>query len=116
MLYLVALGFLFGSATHALDFVHFGWWPYRFGPPPLNIFWNALVVLDAAIAGLIFAGWRVAGLASASIVMIADVAANTYAWLGLGFDAFAISVPVQSAFLGLVLATSIVSRGPRPSL
>ena len=114
-LYLVALGFAFGAATHALDFVHFGWWPYRFGPPLLNVFWNALVVLDAAVVVLILTGWRAAGLAVASVVMIADVAANTYAWLGLGFGAFAISVPLQSAFLGLVLITAIVSRRRRSS-
>jgi len=115
MLYLVALGFAFGTATHTLDFVHFGWWPYRFGPLPLNIFWNALVVLDAAIVVLIVAGWRTAGLALASLVMIADVAANTYAWLGLGFSAFAVSVPLQSAFLGFVLITAIVASRHRAS-
>lgn len=115
MLYLVALGFAFGAATHALGFVHYGWWPYRFGPPLLNVFWNALVVLDAAVVVVIVAGRRAAGLALASAVMIADVAANSYAWLGLGFGAFAISVPLQSAFLGFVLITAIVSRHPRSS-
>lgn len=115
MLYLVALGFGFGAATHALDFVHFGWWPYRFGPLPLNVFWNALVVLDATIVVLIVAGRRIAGLALASSVMIVDVAANTYAWLGLGFSAFAVSVPLQSAFLGFVLMTTIVTRRHRTS-
>jgi hypothetical protein len=65
-LYLIALGFAFGAGTHALDFVHFGWWPYRFGPPPLNVFWNALVGLDAAIVVLILAGLRTAGLTMAS--------------------------------------------------
>jgi hypothetical protein len=115
MLYLVALGFAFGAATHALDFVHFGWWPYRFGPPSLNLFWNALVALDAAIVVLIVTGRRMAGLALASVVMIADVAANTYAWLELGFSAFVVSVPLQSAFLGFVLITAIVARRHRSS-
>ncbi len=105
---LVVLGFAFGAGSHALDFIRFGWLPYRFGPPVLNCFWNALVLLDGFVVGLLLAGRRRAGLAMATVVMIVDVAANSYAWFGLGFDGFAVSVPLQTAFLGVVLATTLL--------
>jgi hypothetical protein len=114
-LHLIALGFAFGTVTHGLDFIRFGWWPYRFGPPPLNVLWNALVVLDAAVVGLILSRRWTEGLGLAVLVMIVDVAANSYAWLGLGFDAFATSVPLQTVFLVFILATAAVFWRGRPS-
>lgn len=46
--------------------------------------------------------------------MIADVAANTYAWHILHVDAFATAVPVQAAFLGYILGSApIVLRSGR---
>ncbi|MBW8842733.1 MAG: hypothetical protein JF608_13215 [Sphingomonadales bacterium] len=65
-------------------------------------------MLDAAVVGLILSRRWTEGLWLAVLVMIVDIAANSYAWLGLGFDAFATSVPLQTVFLVFILATAIV--------
>lgn len=99
----VAAGFAIGAAFHAADFLRDGWWPYRFGPAPLNLFWNALLPLDLLVVALLL--WRPRiGLPFAALVIIADVAVNAYAWRWLAFDAFAGAVPVQAAFAIVVLA------------
>lgn len=99
-------GFAFGAATHGLDFVRFGFAPYRFGPPALNLFWNALVLLDAAVVALLLFGWRRAGLMLGAGILMLDVAANSYAWAALGLDEFATAVPLQAAFLGFLLGAA----------
>ncbi|MBW6522995.1 hypothetical protein KZ810_05750 [Sphingomonas sp. RHCKR47] len=99
-------GFAWGTLTHAIDWWRFGWWPYRFGPPLANAFWNALVLLDAVTVALLMRHIARGGVAMAAAVMIADVTANIYAWQVLGFERFAISVAFQAAFLGYVLGTA----------
>jgi hypothetical protein len=101
--YLLCFGY--GALTHAYDFVRYGWWPYRFGPPAANLFWNALLLLDAAVVALLLLGRRRVGLALALVVIAADVAINFYAWRVLGFDGFAVAVPVQALVLGFVLGS-----------
>ena len=44
--------------------------------------------------------------ARALAVMIADVAANAWAWRALDIDALATAVPVQAAFLGYVVGVA----------
>ena len=102
LLMVLVAGFGWGTATHAADFVRHGWWPYRFGPLALNLFWNALVFLDAAVVALLVSGRRRAGLALGAAVMAVDVAVNSYAWRGLGIGDFATAVPVQAAFAGFL--------------
>ena len=99
----IALGFAIGAMTHASDFWFYGWAPYRFGPPLLNGFWNALIVFDIAVLGLLISGWRRPALVLAVIVMLCDVAANFYAWRVLGLSDFALSLIPQAAFLGFLL-------------
>lgn len=106
----IALGvyiacFIIGAVSHMLDFVHWGPRPYRGAPLLLEVFWSALVVLDAAAAGLLLFGQRRAGLALAAIIMVGDVAANSYAVFALGIEGFAIALPLQAAFLGFVLGS-----------
>lgn len=98
--------FAAGAYNHAMDFWRDGWRPYAWGPAPLELFWTSLLVLDALVVALILRGWRRAGLALASAVMITDVAANTYAWHALNLPAFATAVPLQAAFLGFVLGSA----------
>jgi ParB/RepB/Spo0J family partition protein len=87
----IALGvyiacFTIGTVTHALDFWALGLRPYSWGPPILEAFWSSLVVLDPAAAGLLLFGKRRAGLALAAIIMVCDVAANSYAFFVLGIE------------------------------
>ncbi|WP_019515833.1 hypothetical protein [Sphingomonas sp. Mn802worker] len=99
----IVAGFVWGTLTHAADWWRYGWWPYRFGPPMLNAFWNALVLLDAMTVVLLLRRDLRAGLMLAIVVMVADVAANSYAWRMLGVTAFEGAVPIQAAFLGYVV-------------
>ncbi len=97
----------FGIAvlTHAFDFLERGWLPYRLGPLPLRVFWNALIVLDAAIVSLLLLGRLRSGLVLALTVIALDVAANTYGMLGLGLPGFEVPLLFQTAVLGFVVGT-----------
>lgn len=94
----VAAGFAIGAVSHAIDFVRYGAWPYAFGGPAFDLFWNTLLPLDVIVVALTVGRWPRAGLALAVIVMSADIVANAYAWQVLGIDAFAEAVPIQGAF------------------
>lgn len=110
---LVAAGFAIGAAFHAADFLRFGCWPYTFGPPVLNLFWNALLPIDLAIVAGLLLQWRFA-LPGALLVIAIDVVANAYAWLWLGFTAFAGALPFQAAFGVLVLMVTLRYRAGGP--
>jgi hypothetical protein len=103
LLGVIGLGFAIGFVTHALDFWWFGWAPYAFGPPALNLFWNSLVALDAAVIVLLLLGQRRWALGLALAIMLGDVAANCYAWAGVGLIEFQPALMAQSGFLGLLL-------------
>ena len=105
LLGVIGLGFAIGFTTHALDFWWFGWAPYMFGPPALNLFWNSLVVLDASVVALLLLGLRRWGLGLGLAIMLGDVAANSYAWTGLGLVAFQPALVAQTGFLGLLLGS-----------
>jgi hypothetical protein len=108
--YLLCFGY--GALTHGYDFWRWGWWPYAFGPPFANLFWNMLLFLDAGVVALLLAGWRRAGLILALLVMIADVFINAYVVLGLGMGDFSVELLVQTALLGFILG-SIAFLWPR---
>jgi len=97
--------FAIGTISHALDFWVLGLRPYSWGPPLLEAFWSSLVLLDPAVAGLLLFGKRRAGLVLAAIIMVCDVAANSYAFFVLGIEGFAVALPLQAAFLGYVLGS-----------
>jgi len=97
------LCFAIGTVSHALDFLALGQRPYSWGPPLLEAFWSSLVVLDPIVAGLLLFGKRRTGLVLAAIIMVCDVAANSYAFFVLGIEGFAVALPLQAAFLGFVL-------------
>jgi hypothetical protein len=106
----IALGvyvacFAIGSISHALDFAVLGLRPYSWGPPLLEALWSSLVVLDPVAAALLLFGKRRAGLVLATIIMVCDVAANSYAFFVLGIEGFAVALPLQAAFLGFVLGS-----------
>ena len=97
------LGFAWGTFTHALDFVTYGWMPYRLAGPAMNAFWNALVFLDAAVLALLLSPWRRVTLAAAALLMVADVGVNGFAAFVLGLPGFPVAVAVQAAFLGFII-------------
>ena len=98
-------GFGIGFFNHARDFITYGWRPYDWGPFLLEIFWTALIFLDALAIVLLLSCFKRAGLVLAASIMIGDVAANTYALVELGIPAFGFSVPLQATFLGFILGS-----------
>ena len=105
MLGAIGLGFGVGCFTHAVDFWTFGFAPYAFGPAVLNLFWNMLVALDAAVIVLLLAGRVRPALALGLAIMIGDVAANSYAWGALGLTNFAPPLVAQTGFLGYLIGS-----------
>lgn len=106
----IALGvyvacFTIGTLSHARDFWVLGLRPYAGAPTVLEAFWSSLVVLDAIVVGLLLFGKRRRGLVLAAIIMVCDVAANSYAFFVLGIEGFAVALPLQAAFLGFVLGS-----------
>lgn len=99
------LCFAIGTVSHALDFWVLGLRPYQGAPVVLETFWSSLVVLDPVAAALLLSGKRRAGLALAAVIMVCDVAANSYAFFVLGIEGFAVALPLQAAFLGFVLGS-----------
>ncbi|GAB5347630.1 hypothetical protein [Alteriqipengyuania sp. 357] len=97
------LGFAWGTFTHALDFVTYGWMPYRMAAPAMNAFWNALVFLDAIVLALLVSPWRRIALCAAALLMIGDVGVNSYAAFVLGLEGVDVGVAVQAAFLGFII-------------
>ena len=94
-----------GAINHARDFLTYGWRPYSFAPPALEAFWTSLLVLDVLVIVLVVANWRRSGLFLATVVMVADVAANAVASFVLEIPGFAVALPMQAAFLGFVLGS-----------
>ena len=107
--------FAIGTVTHTRDFLALGMRPYHGAPIVLEAFWSSLLVLDLATAGLLLIDQRRWGLALAVVIMVCDVAGNSYAFFMLGIDGFAIALPLQAAFLGFVLG-SIGFLWPTPEV
>lgn len=102
-LYVACFGI--GAANHAHDFIRYGWRPYNWGPWLLEAFWSSLVILDALTILLLLSRFKRLGLLLAVTIMVFDVAANTYALVGLGISAFGLVVPLQATFLGFILGS-----------
>ncbi len=102
-LYVACFGI--GTLNHARDFLTYGWRPYHWGPPLLEVFWSSLIILDLLAITMLLSRFRRLGLLSAAAIMIADVTANTYASVVLNIPAFGLAVPLQATFLGFVLGS-----------
>lgn len=102
-IWLIGAMFLVGGLFHLKDIILGGWLPYRFAPLALNWFWTLLLPLDLAVVVLLIRRRRISALWLGLAVMLADVAVNAYALAGLGFQAFAYSLPLQALFLGYLI-------------
>jgi hypothetical protein len=97
--------FAIGACNHARDFAAGGWRPYSWTPWPLEAFWSALIVLDT-LAIVLLLRWRQVGLLLAVMIMLADVAINSYAAVALDLPGFPAALVLQSLFLGFVLGST----------
>lgn len=111
-IYVICFGI--GVVTHTLDFLA-GWpRPYSWAPALLEIFWSALILLDALVIIMLLTRRLKSGLMLSAAIMLADVLANSYAFLIMRLSSFAFSLPLQAIFLGFVLG-SIGFLWPRTS-
>ncbi|KQM66673.1 MULTISPECIES: hypothetical protein [unclassified Sphingomonas] len=100
------LGFSAGAFNHGLDFLRFGWRPYRWAPlPAFELYWSALLFLDLAVVVLLASGRIRPGLLLGVAIMVSDVAINILATRLAGFSDFGVALLWQSAFLGFVLGS-----------
>ena len=105
--------FTIGTLSHGHGFLTHGWRPYRWGSIPLEVFWTSLILLDVLVVALLLAGYRRSGLLAALIIMTLDVAANSYALFGMGIEAFAPGLVMQTVFFGFVVG-SLAFIWPEP--
>jgi uncharacterized membrane protein len=105
LLLFVSLCMAAGGLTHWADIVRGGLFPYHWMPLAYNVFWTSLAVLDFAAVLLLWTH-RKAGALLILVIMVADVAANSYAVYGLKmqFQSFA-PLQAQSIFLGFVVGS-----------
>ena len=105
VLVVYGIGFADGTVAHLTDLLAAGWQSHHLDPMLLRTFWAALTVLDPTVIALLLLGWRRTGLLLASVVMLTDVAANSYAALVLHDKGFGMALPLQSLFLGFVFGS-----------
>lgn len=101
--------FCFGGATirHISDIVRAGWLPYDFVPFWINLYWTSLTFFDPLAVLLIFIS-PLAALILANLIMLSDVAINSYVTYGLFQDTIVQSLflQAQTAFLIFVVLTT----------
>ena len=100
-------GFLVGTATHAMDIAAGGLLPYDFAPLWMNTYWTSLTLLDPLVIALLWTR-RSYGVWLGVVVMITDVAINSYATYGLKFEGFALWLQLQSLFGGFVVGSAAI--------
>lgn len=101
-------GFSIGAVNHARDFLMVGWRPYSGVPLLLETFWTSLMFLDVTAVALLSLGRRRAGLTLAMTIMILDVSVNAYASWILRIPGLEVALPIQAAFLGFVVGSTIL--------
>jgi hypothetical protein len=97
--------FLGAAFGHARDIWLGGWLPYTYAPLAVNAYWTSLTVLDVLAVVLLYA-WPRAGLTLALLIMLSDVAINSYVCYVLNGGQFAdVSLQLQTLFLGFLLGS-----------
>lgn len=110
---LLVAGFLIGTTTHILHLVNVGWVVFETAPAWMNVYWTALTVLDP-IAAMMLVRHRRVGLALGILIMVSDVALNSYALYGLRLPFGFVSLQAQTVFCGFLLgAASFLARRPQ---
>ena len=98
------LGFAVGTVVHLSDILIYGLWPYTYAPTWMNVFWTSLAVLDPLVVMLLIRRLRT-GLVAGTLVMIADLAVNTYAGTLPGITGWSLTFALQLGFGAFVFAT-----------
>lgn len=102
-----ALCFLIATFNHARDLWHGGFLPYRHAPLGFNVYWTSLTLLDPLTVVLLCWLPR-GGIVLAVLIMVSDVAVNSYAAYLLqdSYLFYSAALQLQSVFLGFVVGTA----------
>ncbi|MEZ7204892.1 hypothetical protein [Pseudoalteromonas sp. DY56-GL79] len=95
-----------GGGTHIFDNVVYGFLPYEFAPQWVNIYWTALAVIDL-VAVFLLVKYRRAGIALTLLIMLSDVAINSFAFYTLNIISDSFPLQLQTLFLGFCIGASI---------
>jgi hypothetical protein len=93
-----------GAFNHARDIWNFGWLPYTYMPMPFNAFWTALLPLDLMAATLVWLRPKI-GAWLGLLIMIADVAVNSWTFIGAGYSSMREPLLLQTMFLIFVASS-----------
>ena len=96
-------------AVHIADLLRHGWFPYRFAPRPLNVYWTSLTFFDALAAFLLLCSMRI-GLVLTLVIITSDVALNLFARFGLGLHLHPLALLLQILFLIAVVGALIYAQ------
>ncbi|MCI2956963.1 hypothetical protein MN032_04600 [Agromyces atrinae] len=99
-----SVGFLVGTATHAIDLALGGINVYAGFSPPVRMFWVSLTVLDPLVVALLWRQLR-AGIVLAVVIVVCDVGVNTVVFVAHG-GLSPFGLVVQVTFGVLVVATA----------
>jgi hypothetical protein len=93
-----AICLVVAGLNHARDIWQGGWLPYRHDPLIMNYYWTSLTALDPLAAALLF--WTL-------VIIVSDVAVNSFARYGLGNRGWYgdVSLQLQTLFLGFVVGS-----------
>ena len=101
----MALCLTLAGLGHWHDIATAGWrLAYAPAPLALNIYWSSLAVADIAAAVLLLLRRRT-GLVFTLVILVSDVAINSYATYQLHLLEGGWALQLQSLFLGLVLGS-----------
>lgn len=95
-----------GGVIHIIDNLIYGFLPYRFAPLWMNIYWTALGFFDLFAVYLLLKKLRY-GLILGLLIMISNVAINSYAFYELEVFDEPVALQLQSLFLGFTIAASV---------
>ena len=85
--------------THIFDNLYFGLLPYHFVPDWINFYWSMLGVIDLLAVYLLTKNRKI-GLSIALIIMVSNVAINSYAYYVLESISTSFPLQIQTLFLG----------------
>ncbi|MEU5598529.1 hypothetical protein [Streptomyces sp. NPDC020298] len=98
---------LVGAVTHITDLLRHGLHPYDWAPNWVNFYWSSLAALDPLAAILLIGGKRW-GVDLACVIVMTDLAVNSYATYGIQHSTLAAEPGLQRliAFAVLVLGSA----------
>ncbi|WP_278405072.1 hypothetical protein [Pseudoalteromonas ruthenica] len=93
------------GATHIFDNLYYGFLPYVFVPKWINIYWSLLGILDFLVVILLLK-YRKLGLLSILVLMLSNVAVNSFVLYYLKAIQTSFPLQTQTLFLGICIGVT----------